>query len=65
MASTSSNNNKHPYLTLSFWMEPLNQYWESDKYSEKQKEQYRQWLSEKINNEHSLVEFVQPFKSRV
>lgn len=34
----------HPYLRVDFWLNPLNQFWESAKYSEESKEYYRKQL---------------------
>lgn len=55
MAKSSSNSDKHPYLKVSFWENAYNQFWESDLYSEKTKEEYRQWLRDQRSDERALT----------
>jgi len=42
--NTSKEASKHKYLRTSFWADPSNHFWETLKYSEKQKEYYREWV---------------------
>lgn len=55
MAKSSSNSDKHPYLKVSFWENPSNQFWESDLYSNKSKNEYRQWLRDQRGDERALT----------
>lgn len=54
----------HPYLTTSFWLDPRNQYWESNLYTEKAKEDMREWLAEKQKTDRSLANIEQPIKNQ-
>lgn len=50
----------HPYLKTTFWMDSENHYWERDVYSEKTKEQMREWVAEKVKNEKHIANLQKP-----
>lgn len=35
----------HPYLRAEFWNNPLNQFWNTDMYSDESKEYFNKWLN--------------------
>jgi len=52
---TSSNSDKDPYLKLTFWLNPANQFWNnSGLYSEKTRAYYTEWLARWIRAEKYL-----------
>jgi hypothetical protein len=48
---TSTNSDRNPYERTSFWINSSNHFWETDMYSDKSKEYFRDWLSEMIERE--------------
>lgn len=52
--ATSSNNERDPYLKLSFWLDPSNQFWNKYNYSEASRDYYRKWLNDWAKREKYL-----------
>ena len=40
----SKEGDKHPYMRLSFWLNPENQFWEKESMAEHHRQRYRDWL---------------------
>lgn len=55
---------QHPYLTVTFWRDPKNHYWENDLYTERGKEHLRGFVSDRMQNEKSMAALETPIKNR-
>lgn len=51
---TSSNEGKHPYQRIDFWIDPTNQFWNHYLYSKTTRDKYNKWLSDWIKKEKYL-----------
>lgn len=51
---TSSKDHTHPYLKLSFWIKPENQFWNNAGYSQASKEYFNDWIQRLMKAEKYL-----------
>lgn len=52
---SSTNAERHPYMKLSFWENPSNQFWLSDTHSDKSKDHFNDWINEWRSKERVLT----------
>lgn len=52
---SSTNDDKQPYMRLGFRMNTSNHFWETEMYSEKSKEYFRNLLCEAVKKERLFV----------
>ena len=48
---SSSGSDRHPYMKISFWADPVNHFWENDRYTESAKAYYRGVVQEMIDKQ--------------